>query len=55
LDIQLFVNLMLDRETVRVPSETSLDVVTGRVRMPGDNVLRAASDKERSQDQMNTP
>jgi hypothetical protein len=46
---------MLDRETVRVPSETSLDVVTGRVRMTSDNVLRAALNKERSLDEMNTP
>jgi hypothetical protein len=43
LDVEGFVNLVLDGKTVRVPSETTLDMVARRVGMAGDNVLARVS------------
>jgi hypothetical protein len=39
LDAELFVDLVLDRETMRIPSESSLDMVTSSVSMSGHDVL----------------
>jgi hypothetical protein len=38
-DAEGFVNLMLHRQTVRVPPESALDVMSSRVRMTSDHVL----------------
>ena len=39
-DVELLIDLVLDGETVGVPSEPSVDVVASRVSMSSDNVLR---------------
>lgn len=38
-DSKLFINLMFNRKTVGVPSESPLDMVTGGMGVSGDDVL----------------
>lgn len=43
LDAQLLVNLVLNRKTVSIPAESSLDMVALLMRISSDNVFNGAS------------